>query len=77
MAKRKPKELVALLAGEGEALHDIKFFRGARELVSAHEIEEQVRSAHMQRVSGRAIVTSSFPDSGTPRIDVMELVSNL
>ncbi len=77
MAKRRPKELVALLAGKGGALLNVKFFRGDRELVSAHEIEEQVRSAHMQKAMGHAIVTDHFPDTKTPRIDVMELVSSL
>ena len=77
VGKSKSKELVALLAGKGGAIHNIKFFRGSRELVSAHDIEEQVRSAHMQKAMGRAIVTARFPDSETPRINVRELVSSL
>jgi hypothetical protein len=77
MAKRRPRGLVALLAGKGGTLQNIKFFRGHRELVSAHEIEEQVRSAHMQKAMGRARVTDRFPDTATPQIDVMELVRSL
>lgn len=77
MAKRRPKELVALLAGKGATLQNIKFFRGDRELVCAHEIEEQVRSAHMQKAMGRAIISERFPDTKTPQIDVMELVRSL
>jgi len=77
MAKRTPKELVALLAGKGGTLHNIKFFRGERELVSSHEIEEQMRSAHMQIASGRAIITDRFPDSKSPKVDITELVNAL
>lgn len=77
MAKRKPRELVALLAGKGGTLQNIKFFRGDRDLVSAHEIEEQICSAHTQRTMGRAIVTDKFPNSETTPIDVAELVSSL
>lgn len=77
MAKRRPKELVALLAGKDGTLHNIKFFRGDRELVSAHEIEEQVRSAHMQKAIGRATITDKFPDTETLKVDVTELVKSL
>jgi len=77
MAKRRPKEMVALLAGKGGTLHNIKFFRGDRELVCAHEIEEQVRWAHLQKAMGRAIISEHFPDSETRQTDVKDLVNSL
>ncbi|KAI94440.1 hypothetical protein T281_10975 [Rhodomicrobium udaipurense JA643] len=77
MAKRKPRELVALLAGKEGTLQNVKFFRGDRDLISVDEIEQEIRSAHVQRTMGLAIISHKFPDSDTPQVDVRELVQSL
>lgn len=77
MAKHNTTRLLSLLAGKHGRLTNIKFFRGDRDLVSAENIEEQMRSALVQKKSGRADVSEKFPDSETKPVDVQTFVSSL
>ena len=77
MAKHNTAGLLSLLAGKHGELVNVKLFRGDKDLVTAEEIEEQMRSALMQKKLGRASVNKHFPDSETAPIDVMALVNSL
>lgn len=62
-AKSNTANLLSDLAG-GRNLVDVKVFRGDRAATKG-EIEEQMRSAILQRGDGRAKARDRFPDVGT------------
>ena len=66
-----------LCHGEEQALVNLKFFRGDRELVAPEELCHEVHSALEQRRLKLAVVTTNPPDADGEPVDVRELVDNL
>jgi hypothetical protein len=65
-------------SGQGEALVNVRFFRGTRDdVIASAEILEEVRSAQMQVKLQTAEVSKLAPASRHPTIDVRHIVANL
>jgi hypothetical protein len=65
-------------SGHGEEVINVKFFRGTRnDVITAGEINEQVRSARMQRKLKTATVSASAPVSQHSAINVRDFVAAL
>lgn len=65
-------------SGHGEELINVKFFRGTRnDVITADEINEEVRSARMQRKLKTATVSAAAPVSQHAVINVREFVAAL
>lgn len=63
--------------GEEQALVNLKFFRGDRDLVATEELCHEVHTALEQRHLNLAVISSEPPDGLGEPVDVRELVANL
>lgn len=65
-----------LFAGPSMRLKNIKFCRGAQDVISEDEFRAEIHSAGMQRRMNSAKVMP-WPVSAQPRVDVRKFIENI
>lgn len=78
MSEQENGKAESPFSAHGEDLVNVKFFRGNRnDVITADEINEQVRSAVMQRRLKTATVSRMAPVSQHPVMNVRDFVASL
>lgn len=77
MAEKEQDIVCGWLFDGPNTAHNVKFFRGSRDMISVDEFWRELHSAFMQKRLGAAEVSDAPPISDRKIIDVREFVATL
>ena len=73
----RDKVVDCLSSGQGAKLLNVKFFRGARDIITAEELRAEVASIEAQKLTKAAVASKEAPRSAQPLVDLREFAANI